>query len=157
MKLYNPTGWEIKAQAGGVAYNFKPYEEKEVWNPDHIVTLLDGNAKNLGLVHLHFDDSQQKKHESFDIFKKAQAKKGLEFLLKHQTKALLNEKQAMIDLDAADKEASSEYFKSFVNPKKFEEKVEQVKDWIRQLDEEPKRGRKKKVIEPLANENLAAA
>lgn len=99
-KVLNPTPYEVSVGIGlmnkdGIEYIFKPFEEKDVYNSEHVHHMITSNKHaNKGLVWLNYDENMKKTYPDYSEFKKIKAKEGLERVIQNKSFILTFEKQA---------------------------------------------------------------
>jgi hypothetical protein len=134
----NTTGWAVETHVEGKAYQFTPFEEKEVWNDIHAQKICENCAIH-GLVHLAFTEQMERKYKTQDDFYKAQKLNGLRSAYAFQSRCKLNEQQAIREVK---ERAGAETDKAYMDPEKFEKKIVQIEKWIADVE-----GKKEEVKE----------
>lgn len=155
MQFYNPTGNHIELTAHGQEYQFEPFSEEVVWNPDH-QQFIQTAKSYLGVVPLDYEEEAKrlslkkfpnqnqdverkdfvkkiKSDQSFqDKYKKEQALKGLNNVRNHYLYLYNNELKVETEIDSRKGKADLEKF--HLRSDDFKNKLEEVMGWIKSLE-----------------------
>lgn len=139
MLFLNSSGFSIEAMANGEQYYFGPFEEKEVWEADHIRTFVKTEYIEKGLVALNYNKINQSKYPTYEAYKKARSLEGLKALLILKKEAWINERQAEVEVTQGKGGIpGTQADKSIINPDKFKKDIELVEKWIAEAQEPTK-------------------
>jgi len=138
MKVWNATGFnyengkdlegfgKVEVVAHGKKYDFKPYEEKEIYNTDHAIH-IGTSFGYLGLVALDYDSADKKRFPTYESYKAAKEQAALKAVLEHQEKALSSESNGE---KAAKQTTGAEHEVRMFNTSRFEKNIKIINGWL---------------------------